>query len=392
MTQNTPSAAPDEVRTEAPSEVHTEAPHANPTASSPARQRIMVGISGGVDSSVTAYLLQEQGYDVHGLFMKNWEEDDDSEHCSAHIDLEDASQICETLNIPLHTRNFATEYWDNVFHYFLEEYRIGRTPNPDVLCNKEIKFKVFLEQALELGASHIATGHYAQVKHHNGYYRLLKAKDTNKDQTYFLHALNQQQLSKAWFPLGELTKPEVRRLAEKARFANHAKKDSTGICFIGERKFKDFLSQYLPAQPGEMHNPDGKLIGQHDGLMFYTLGQRQGLGIGGSQDASGEPWYVVGKNLDDNILRVAQGHNHPLLFRDTLMADQLNWISETPQQLPYRCTAKTRYRQADQDCTITHLEGDLCTVSFDEPQRAITPGQSVVFYQDDECLGGGVIR
>ena len=363
-----------------------------PPSSQPHPQKIVVGISGGVDSSVTAYLLQQQGHEVQGLFMKNWEEDDDSEYCSATIDLEDAAQICTTLNIPLHTRNFASEYWDNVFHYFLEEYRIGRTPNPDVLCNKEIKFKVFLEQALVLGADYIATGHYARVAFRDGYYRLLKAKDTNKDQTYFLHALNQQQLEKTWFPLGELTKPEVRHLAEQAQFANHAKKDSTGICFIGERKFKDFLSQYLPAHPGVMQTPDGKIMGQHDGLMYYTFGQRQGLGIGGDRDSSGDPWYVVGKNLDENILVVAQGHNHPLLFRDELSADQLNWITETPQQFPFRCMAKTRYRQSDQACTITQLDGDQCHVHFDEPQRAITPGQSVVFYQADECLGGGVIK
>ena len=361
-------------------------------SSQPRPQKIVVGISGGVDSSVTASLLQQQGHEVQGLFMKNWEEDDDSEYCSATVDLEDASQICTTLNIPLHTRNFASEYWDNVFHYFLEEYRIGRTPNPDVLCNKEIKFKVFLEQALVLGANYIATGHYARVAFRDGYYRLLKAKDTNKDQTYFLHALNQQQLEKTWFPLGELTKPEVRHLAEQAQFSNHAKKDSTGICFIGERKFKDFLSQYLPAQPGVMQTPDGKIMGQHDGLMYYTFGQRQGLGIGGDRDSSGDPWYVVGKNLDENILIVAQGHNHPLLFRDELSADQLNWIAETPQQFPFRCMAKTRYRQSDQACTITQLDGDQCHVHFDEPQRAITPGQSVVFYQGDECLGGGVIK
>ena len=363
-----------------------------PPSSQPHPQKIVVGISGGVDSSVTAYLLQQQGHEVQGLFMKNWEEDDDSEYCSATIDLEDAAQICTTLNIPLHTRNFASEYWDNVFHYFLEEYRIGRTPNPDVLCNKEIKFKVFLEQALVLGADYIATGHYARVAFRDGYYRLLKAKDSNKDQTYFLHALNQQQLEKTWFPLGELTKPEVRHLAEQAQFANHAKKDSTGICFIGERKFKDFLSQYLPAQPGVMQTPDGKIMGQHDGLMYYTFGQRQGLGIGGDRDSSGDPWYVVGKNLDENTLVVAQGHNHPLLFRDELSADQLNWIAETPQHFPFRCMAKTRYRQSDQACTITQLDGDQCHVHFDEPQRAITPGQSVVFYQADECLGGGVIK
>ena len=356
------------------------------------QQLIVVGISGGVDSSVTAHLLKQQGHNVQGLFMKNWEEDDNAEYCSAAVDLKDAQQVCDTLKIPLLTRNFASEYWDNVFTYFLDEYRRGRTPNPDVLCNKEIKFKTFLDQALDLGASHIATGHYARVQYRDGYFRLLKAKDTNKDQTYFLHALNQQQLEKTLFPLGELDKQKVRKLAAQADFANHEKKDSTGICFIGERKFKEFLSRYLPAQPGEMQTPDGTCIGQHDGLMYYTLGQRQGLGIGGAKNASGEPWYVVAKNLEDNILIVAQGHNHPLLFRKQLSADQLNWIADTPQSIPFRCTAKTRYRQADQPCTITKLHGDQCTVMFDQPQRAITPGQSVVFYQQDECLGGGPIQ
>jgi tRNA-uridine 2-sulfurtransferase len=367
---------------------------ASPNNTTPqlAPQRIVVGISGGVDSSVTAHLLQQQGYEVHGLFMKNWDEDDTDGYCSAAVDLEDAQQVCDTLGIPLLTRNFASEYWENVFSYFLDEYRRGRTPNPDVLCNKEIKFKTFLEQALDMGASHIATGHYARVQYRDGYFRLLKGKDGNKDQSYFLHALNQQQLEKTLFPLGELEKPEVRRLAEQARFANHKKKDSTGICFIGERKFKEFLSRYLPAQPGEMQTPDGQCIGQHDGLMYYTLGQRQGLGIGGAKDASGEPWYVVAKKLDENILVVAQGHDHPLLFREQLSADQLNWIAQTPKQLPFRCSAKTRYRQADQACTITQLDDDSCTVIFEQPQRAITPGQSVVFYRDDECLGGGVIQ
>ena len=356
------------------------------------RQRIVVGVSGGVDSSVTAWLLQQQGHEVQGLFMKNWEEDDTAGHCSAAEDLADARQVCETLDIPLFTRNFASEYWDNVFAHFLEEYRRGRTPNPDVLCNREIKFKTFLEQALDLGASHMATGHYARVAYHDGYYRLLKARDTNKDQSYFLHALNQQQLAKALFPLGELEKPEVRRLAAQAGFANAGKKDSTGICFIGERKFKDFLSRFLPAQPGEIQTPEGKTIGHHDGLMYYTLGQRQGLGIGGARDASGEPWYVVAKNLEDNILVAAQGHDHPLLFRDQLVAEQLHWITVPPETTPLRCTAKTRYRQADQSCTITRLEKDQCTVVFDQPQRAVTPGQSVVFYHHDECLGGGVIQ
>jgi tRNA-specific 2-thiouridylase len=352
---------------------------------------VVVGISGGVDSSVSAYLLQQQGYEVQGLFMKNWEEDDDDAYCSAAVDLEDAQQVCATLHIPLHTRNFASEYWERVFQYFLDEYRAGRTPNPDVLCNKEIKFKTFLDHALAMGAGHIATGHYARVEWRDGYYRLLKAKDSNKDQTYFLHALGQHQLEKAWFPLGELDKAEVRRLARQAGFANFAKKDSTGICFIGERKFKDFLSRFLPAQPGEMYTPEGQYMGQHDGLMYYTLGQRQGLGIGGARAGSGEPWYVVAKDLEHNRLIVAQGHDHPMLFTHQLQAEQLNWIAEPPSEISLRCLAKTRYRQPDQDCTITQLADDRCQVRFDQPQRAITPGQSVVFYQGDECLGGGVI-
>ena len=355
-------------------------------------KRVVVGLSGGVDSSVAAFLLQEQGYDVQALFMKNWEEDDEEEYCSAAIDLEDSKNICEKLNIPLHARNFSTEYWDKVFSYFLDEYRLGRTPNPDIICNKEIKFKTFLEHALEMGASHIATGHYARVKYLDGHYRLLKSKDTNKDQTYFLYALNQQQLSKSWFPLGDLTKPEVRRIAEKAGFSNFSKKDSTGICFIGERKFKEFLSRYLPSQPGEMRTPEGELVGHHDGLMFHTLGQRQGLGIGGSKHGSGEAWYVLGKDLENNILIVGQGHDHPMLFRKQLTATQLNWISDQPTESSYPCMAKTRYRQQEQACVITQLKDDTCEVEFDQPQRAITPGQSVVFYHDEECLGGGVIQ
>ena len=357
-----------------------------------ARRNILVGISGGVDSAVSAWLLREQGLAVRGMFMKNWDEDDRDGHCSAAEDLADAQSVCAQLGIELHTRNFAGEYWENVFEYFLAEYRAGRTPNPDVLCNREIKFKTFLEHALDLGADHIATGHYARVAWRDGHYRLLKARDANKDQTYFLHALGQHQLRHALFPLGELHKPEVRHIAGRLGFVNAAKKDSTGICFIGERKFKEFLGRFLPASPGEMRTPEGKLLGQHDGLMYYTLGQRQGLGIGGSQGGSGEPWYVVGKDLDSNTLLVAQGHDHPLLFRDELEATQLNWIAERPTELPFRCTAKTRYRQADQACTLTELDGERCQVRFDQPQRAITPGQSVVFYLGDECLGGGVIE
>lgn len=376
----------------APETVTSSTVNTHPIAPPTTPQNIVVGVSGGVDSAVATFLLREQGLSVQGVFMKNWDEDDTAEYCSAAVDLKDAQTVCQQMGIPLHARNFASEYWDNVFSYFLDEYRAGRTPNPDVLCNREIKFKTFLEYALDIGADHIATGHYARVDYRDGYYRLLKARDGNKDQTYFLHALGQHQLDRVLFPLGELNKPEVRRIAEQQGFSNAAKKDSTGICFIGERKFKDFLSRFLPAQPGEMRSPDGELIGRHDGLMYYTLGQRQGLGIGGSQNSNGDPWYVVGKNIDENILIVAQGHNHPLLFRNELSASQLNWIAERPSTLPFQCMAKTRYRQPDQACTIYQLDGERCHVSFEQPQRAITPGQSVVFYLNDECLGGGVIE
>jgi len=353
-------------------------------------KKIVIGLSGGVDSSVAALLLKQQGYELQGVFMKNWEEDDD-EYCSATEDLDDASKVAETLGIPLLTRNFSSEYWEKVFQYFLTEYKAGRTPNPDVLCNKEIKFKTFLEHATDLGADHIATGHYARCEYHHGKFRLLKAVDSNKDQTYFLHQLDQFQLSKSVFPLGMLTKPDVRALAEHAGFANFSKKDSTGICFIGERKFKDFLSQYLPAQPGEIHTVDSEVIGQHDGLMYYTLGQRQGLKIGGSKQGDGQPWYVVEKNLADNILVVAQGHDHPRLFTDTLLATHLHWIADFPDKAPFSCYAKTRYRQNDQACHVVEWDNKTCKVVFDQPQRAVTPGQSVVFYAGDECLGGAVI-
>ncbi len=357
-----------------------------------AAERVMLGISGGVDSAVAAHLLRRQGVALQALFMKNWDEDDDQGHCPAEQDLADAEAVCRQLGVPLHARNFAGEYWDNVFSLFLDEYRAGRTPNPDVLCNREIKFKTFLEHALALGAEHMATGHYARVAYRDGLFRLLKARDQNKDQSYFLHALDQAQLSRALFPLGELSKPEVRRIAAEQGFGNAQKKDSTGICFIGERKFKDFLARFLPAQPGDMCTPEGQRVGRHDGLMFYTLGQRQGLGIGGSHGGSGEPWYVVGKDLAANTLLVAQGHDHPLLFRDTLTAAQVHWIAERPARLPFVCQAKTRYRQADQACTLTALDGDRVEVRFARPQRAVTPGQSVVFYQGDECLGGGIIQ
>ena len=359
------------------------APHAMPS--------IMIGMSGGVDSSVAAYLLQRQGYAVQALFMKNWDEDDDAEFCSATQDLADAQAVCDRLGLKLHTRNFAGEYWDQVFSFCLEEFRAGRTPNPDVLCNREIKFKVFLEHALALGAASMATGHYARVVPRDGRMRLLKALDLDKDQSYFLYALRQEQLARALFPLGELTKPAVRALAAQQGFGTHDKKDSTGICFIGERKFKEFLSRYLPAQPGDIVTPEGKIIGRHDGLMYHTLGQRKGLNIGGRRDATEQPWYVAAKNVQQNTLVVVQGDQHPLLFSPTLSAQQLNWISGEPPGFPLRCMAKTRYRQADQACSIEFVNTDTCEVRFDVPQRAVTPGQSVVFYSGDECLGGGII-
>lgn len=354
--------------------------------------RVIVGLSGGVDSSVAALLLKQQGYDVQGLFMKNWEEDDTDTYCSASADVADAQAVCDQLQIPLHTVNFSTEYWDNVFEYFLQEYGAGRTPNPDILCNKEIKFKAFLDYATQLGADFIATGHYARIAKQQDQFTLLKGLDANKDQSYFLYTLGQQQLSRSLFPVGELQKSVVRQIAEEAGFINHAKKDSTGICFIGERKFKEFLSRYLPAQPGNMQTPDGKVIGRHDGLMYYTLGQRQGLGIGGRRDANADAWYVVDKDLQCNVLIVAQGHQHPLLFSRALICAQLSWVSNGVPMFPLNCLAKTRYRQQEQACVVTQMNSLQCYVEFDQPQWAVTPGQSVVFYQEDICLGGGVIE
>jgi tRNA-specific 2-thiouridylase len=358
----------------------------------PTQQHVIVGISGGVDSAVAALLLKQQGYRVQGLFMKNWEEDDADGRCSAEEDLRDARQVCETLGIELHTRNFSAEYWDRVFRYFLREYEAGRTPNPDVLCNREIKFKVFLEHAMELGADRIATGHYARSDRSGGRFRLYKGKDPGKDQTYFLYTLGQHPLSRSLFPLGGLHKSEVRKLAQQAGFANSGKKDSTGICFIGERNFRQFLQRYLPAQPGEIQTADGRVIGRHQGLMYYTLGQRKGLGLGGIQGFPEEPWYVIGKNLENNVLLVGQGHDHPMLFHRALEAGQLHWTAEEPPRLPLRCAAKTRYRQAEQPCTVHATASDRLRVEFDQPQWAMTPGQSVVFYQGDECLGGGIIE
>lgn len=351
--------------------------------------RVVIGMSGGVDSSVAAYLLKEQGYDVIGIFMKNWDDTDEFGHCTAEDDYEDVRKVCDQIGIPYYTVNFEKEYWNKVFTYFLDEYKKGRTPNPDVMCNKEIKFKAFLERALQLGADYLATGHYAQVSYQDGEYHLLRGADQNKDQTYFLNTLGQEQLSRALFPIGHLPKAEVRKIALEANLATAKKKDSTGICFIGERNFKEFLSNYLPAQPGEIQTMDGEVKGRHDGLMYYTLGQRQGLGIGGA--GTGEPWFVVGKDLERNILYVGQGANHPALFSNGLLATDLHWVSNQKPSGAFACTAKFRYRQPDQGVTVHILEDDTCKVVFDQPQKAITPGQAVVFYRGEECLGGGLI-
>lgn len=356
------------------------------------KKRIIVGMSGGVDSSVAALLLKQQGHDVSGVFMKNWEDHDDDTPCPAAIDARDAMVVCDKIGIDFDAVNFSNEYWDRVFQYFLDEYNSGRTPNPDILCNKEIKFRAFLDYAVAQGADVIATGHYARIEERNGQFHLLKGRDHNKDQSYFLYALGQSQLAKSLFPLGELNKSEVRQIAHQAGFSNAGKKDSTGICFIGEREFKKFLNKYLPAQPGEIQTPDGTYLGHHDGLMFHTLGQRKGLGIGGLKNTSGEPWYVVGKNLQDNVLIVAQGQDHPLLFSKGLIASNLSWVSGTAPKVPMQCNAKIRYRQDDQPCNIISIEQNRCLVNFEQAQRAATPGQSVVFYQDEECLGGGVIN
>ncbi|RNA68762.1 tRNA 2-thiouridine(34) synthase MnmA [Alteribacter keqinensis] len=352
----------------------------------PEDTRVIVGMSGGVDSSVAAYLLKEQGYDVIGIFMKNWDDTDENGVCTATEDYEDVIRVCNQLEIPYYAVNFEKEYWDKVFTYFLEEYKAGRTPNPDVMCNKEIKFKAFLDHALSLGADYLATGHYARIGREDGKVQLLRGIDDNKDQTYFLNALSQDQLQHVMFPVGEIEKPRVREIAKEANLATASKKDSTGICFIGERNFKEFLSEFLPAQPGEMQTIDGEVKGTHDGLMYYTLGQRHGLGIGGA----GEPWFVVGKDLERNVLLVGQGYDHPNLYSDGLKAIKINWI-EPVEGKTLSCTAKFRYRQADQEVTIELTGSTEATVTFKEPQRAITPGQAVVFYDGDVCLGGGTI-
>jgi tRNA-specific 2-thiouridylase len=347
-------------------------------------------MSGGVDSSVAAWLLQQEGYDVQGLFMSNWDEDE-SGYCTAAQDYQDARKVCEQLGVPLHKVSFAGEYRDRVFAYFLEEYRAGRTPNPDVLCNREIKFGVYFDYARRLGAEWIATGHYARLEHTPAL-RLLKGLDQEKDQSYFLHATPAHALARTLFPLGAMRKQAVRQIARELLLPVFDKKDSTGICFIGERPFAEFLSQYLPAQPGDIVSLDGRSLGRHRGLMYYTIGQRQGLGVGGRPDGPGDPWFVARKDLKRNELIVVQGHDHPALLANRLMARQLTWIGGEAPALRVRCAAKVRYRQPEQPCEVRMRADGGCEVGFDEAQRAVTPGQYVVFYRDEECLGGGVIE
>lgn len=355
------------------------------------KKHIMVGLSGGVDSSIAAYLLKKEGHHVEAVFMKNWEEDDTDTNCPTSQDLIDAQKVCDLLQINLRLVNFSDEYWKNVFTYFLDEYRLGRTPNPDILCNKEIKFTAFLNYAKQYGVDAIATGHYGRLQYHDKGASLLKGFDPQKDQSYFLYALNQQQLFQSLFPVGHLPKTKVRQLAKELGFSNHAKKDSTGICFIGERKFKNFLSEYLPTQCGNIETPQGEVIGKHDGLMFYTMGQRQGLQIGGLKGKPENAWYVAHKDIQRNVLIVVQNNEHPLLFKKTLIASQLHWIN-SPPSFPLHAKAKTRYRQPDQHCRIEAINDSSCHVTFNSLQRAITPGQSIVFYQDAICLGGGIIE
>lgn len=362
------------------------------------KKTVVVGLSGGVDSSVAAYLLKEQGWNVIGLFMKNWEDDDTEDYCSSRQDLIDVMSVADTLGIDVEVVNFAHEYRERVFAEFLREYQAGRTPNPDVLCNSEIKFKAFLEHAMRLGADKIATGHYAGVREFAGEFQLLMAEDGSKDQSYFLYRLNQAQLAKTLFPLANLYKREVRKIAEAAGLHVAAKKDSTGICFIGERPFKEFLSRYLPPQQGEIRRlDDEKILGRHDGLMYHTLGQRKGLHIGGLKEkgqAGGgehEAWFVAAKDMANNVLYVVQGHDHPALLKNNVEVEQLSWISPQAPRTNWVYTAKPRYRTADQPCHIAQLSAERGRIEFAEPQWALTPGQSLVVYESRVCLGGGVI-
>ncbi len=351
---------------------------------------VVVGMSGGVDSSVAAALLKEQGYSVIGLFMHNWEEDDEDGCCTAVSDYEDVKRVCNKLDIPYYSVNFAKEYRERVFSYFLAEYSAGRTPNPDVLCNREIKFGPFLEYALKLGADYIATGHYCDIEHKNGVHYLLKAADQNKDQTYFLNQLNQSQLERVLFPLGKLQKPEVRRIANKYGFSTADKKDSTGICFIGERKFREFLKNFIPAKAGRIVDLEGNVVGEHEGVMYYTLGQRRGLNLGGISGTNGGRWFVVDKDVKKNLLIVSHGDETPL-YSVSLEASTINWIPNVPTEKTFECYAKFRYRQPEQKVKVTILN-NLVKVDFFEPQRAVTPGQFVVFYNNNMCLGGGIIE
>ncbi|MGE5170845.1 MAG: tRNA 2-thiouridine(34) synthase MnmA [Rudaea sp.] len=357
-------------------------------------ERVVVGMSGGVDSSVAAWLLKQQGYEVVGLFMKNWEDDDTDEYCTSRADLVDAAAVADVIGIDLEAVNFAAEYRERVFAHFLRDYAAGRTPNPDVLCNSEIKFRAFLDRALSLGADRIATGHYARVHRASpgGPTELRKAFDASKDQTYFLHRLTQPQLAPVLFPLGELTKRDVRAIARREGLPTFAKRDSTGICFIGERPFRDFLARYLPRKPGPMVTPDGTTIGRHEGLAYYTIGQRHGLGIGGLRDGEPAPWFVSGKDMARNALVVVQGHDHPLLYRREVVASDLHWIAGAAPSLPARLGAKTRYRMPDAACTLRTRDAASVTASFDAPQWAPTPGQYLVLYDGERCLGGGVIE
>ena len=357
------------------------------------KEKVIVGMSGGVDSSVSAALLLKQGYDVEGMFMKNWEEDDTDEICTADEDVADAQSVCDKLGIKLHRRNFSSEYWDFVFEDFLQEYKKGRTPNPDILCNREIKFKTFLEHAQDLGSNKMATGHYVRKQFSNGSYQLLKGLDANKDQSYFLYTINQQQLAESVFPVGEIDKSEVRQIASELALSVHDKKDSTGICFIGEKRFQNFLSTYLKPNPGDIVTVDEQVVGSHSGLMYYTIGQRQGLGIGGVKDRPAEPWFVLAKDHSNNRLYVGQDSmDGELLLATRVDAIDTSWVAGQPPEMPYRCHAKIRYRQQDQACTIKagDQEGQLI-VEFEQPQRAATPGQSIVFYDGDVCLGGAII-
>lgn len=353
---------------------------------------IVVGMSGGVDSSVAALLLQRAGESIEGLFMQNWEEDAREGGCRAEQDRRDAIAVCGRLGIRCHTRNFAAEYWDGVFAHFVAEYRAGRTPNPDILCNREIKFRTFLEHARALGAERIATGHYARVRRSGAQWHLLRGIDAAKDQSYFLYTLGQEQLAATVFPIGELPKSEVRRIAADAGLPTHAKKDSTGICFIGERDFREFLGRYLPAREGDIVDPQGVVLGRHPGAFYFTLGQREGLNLGGVRGRPQAPWFVVGKDIERNRLIVDQGHDSPLLMSTQLRTASADWVAGHPPAATFECTAKTRYRQADQKCRVKVVEGDRLLVSFAESQRAVTPGQSLVLYQGESCLGGAVIE